>query len=228
MKIELKDQNCQIEFKKIDNQSPEIMGHNPIPKNLTLSSEINYEFELSSSFLILRGFTKSEFKLLDSEMDIFSPAGQIEIRGQKSIIHLDISSESEGECRIQMDSDSLVKISGDLSRLMLHSQEIVHQGDMGSYFVLVDGDLKVDLQIPQTATAHPSQTLKNLEDSEEVLKESDQLMDLLNHYESLMQSEPEEPPVIVNLKTDSPRLRFLKEQYRLGKISLEELEKHLI
>jgi len=93
----------------------------------------------------------------------------------------------------------------------------------------VDGDLKVDLQLPQTAMVHPSQTLKNLEDSEEVLKESDQLMDLLNHYEGLMEAEPNKmTKESSTASSDSPRIRFLKEQYRLGKISLEELEKHLI
>ncbi len=234
MKLEFKDQNCQIEFTDSQTKDHDFGIPNPIPQNLTLDSQKNYELDLDSSFLICRGSAKATLKLQNSELDFVSVSGITTVFGNNSILHLDLNKFSAGECRITLDSASTLKISGDLSRLMLHAPDLMHQGDLGAFFVLVDGECKVDLILDSPAANVLPESQKNLAESEEIIEESDSLIDLLNHYENILETEPDpkpqpspKPASETVPKKDSPRLRFLKEQYRLGKISLEELEKYL-
>ena len=191
-------------------------------KALLLNSEGFLRARLSESFMENRAsFQESWMHMVDSQMRFFHDGkleGKLEIQGRESEIF--ISPDYKESLMVQAEAN-----------------DFHHFGANGKFFITSLGRQKYfgfleDLKANELANKGASRN--NLLVAEEILRESEDLINLFDQYEDQIESMYDDlGPQAINEEPASPqknhtdRERYLLALAREGKISIEDLEKLL-
>ena len=190
---------------------------------LLLNAEGVLRARLSETVLEYRaGFQESWLHMIDSQMTFFHDGkleGKLEIQGRGSEIHID-----------RDHNESLM--------IQAEANEFHHFGSNGKFFITSLGGQKyfgfLEGSAQKNVTASESGD-HNLLQAEEILRESEDLINLFDQYENQIESMFEDAELLSKTedskepqKIQTERERYLLALAKEGKVSLEDLEKLLV
>lgn len=181
---------------------------------------------------------KMSLEIQDCELSLSRFSGQLEMKALASTIDLKSLREPS---RLELSlRDSKVNLHPkDADFYLIHASDgFSHQGAVASVLILADGE---DYSLgfsnpPKEGKQEPTLAVTVDPKGEEILEESEELMDLWDKFESRMDAELEELKSEPDTNQESSkeekpglsrRERFYQKLYRENKISLEELEERL-
>ncbi len=181
---------------------------------------------------------KMDLEIQDCEVSLTRFSGQFALKAQDCTLGLkSFQEEARLELRLK---DSTVNLSPeDADFYLVHADNgFSHQGAIASVLILAEGE---DYSLGFSASSPEEQQEPEIPETvdlmgENILEESEELMDLWDKFESRMDADLEElqskPAASQDHQNDekpalSRRERFYQKLYREKKISLEELEKRL-
>lgn len=210
-------QNCMVLFGALEaTQETDYLSFLPGPVALSAMN----------STLVIKGesSTGTAVAATGCAISLISSRGSMKLGAINSKVTLQLHAEATMCLEIHLDAQSSLQIEGDRNHLLLSSPQSMWQGISPVVTVLVEGEGTVLL--PESAAVTPE-----VLPEEEILEDSEELLRLADHYEKLLNQEPEKQPERHQEKPRpafSDREAFLRDQYRKGRITLEELERELL